>query len=97
MGTRRTRLNTLTERWRARHDEARAGQPRPLLAILGVGKPCRLSRTRFDDDLQARRYGVAALERTFAKEKVKNSLLIRQARLPIAVGHGELIEIRQKA
>jgi len=32
MGTRRTRLNTLTERWRARHDEARAGQPRPPAA-----------------------------------------------------------------
>ena len=29
MGTRRTRLHTLTERWRTRHDAARAGRPRP--------------------------------------------------------------------
>jgi hypothetical protein len=29
MGTRRTRLYTLTERWRARHDAARVGRPRP--------------------------------------------------------------------
>lgn len=29
MGNRRTRLDTLTERWRTRHDQARSGQPRP--------------------------------------------------------------------
>ena len=43
------------------------------------------------------RHGEPAAEGVVAEEEVKHGFLVAVARLPVAVGHGELVEIRQQS
>ena len=45
---------------------------------------------------QSAGHAEAAFERLLAKDQVKHGLAIRAARLPIAVGHGQLVQVREQ-
>src|SRR4051812_20189694 len=53
-----------------------------------------------DDELQRRadprRDRVTAAERRFAKEQVKHGLLLGTPQLPIAIGHGQLVQVGEE-
>ena len=51
---------------------------------------------KIDDAFQAAGDRVAAAERVLAEEQVERRLLVRAAKLPVAVGHRQFVEVRQE-
>jgi hypothetical protein len=71
-----------------------AGQRRQVIQFIG-GKP---KFAEIVDHLsQTRSHGIAARKRRPAKEQMKHRFLVSPSQHPIALGHGELVEVGEQS